>query len=411
MTTGALDTRDFDDLTSPAAFDDPYTFFGTLRDEEPVHWNGLAHLWIVTGHAEASRIFRDPAGFSSDSPYPADPSTAYPPIDEADWEVALWFRETYRPFIFRDPPDHLHMRQAIHRWFTPRAVERWRVELRKLVLELIEEPRETGVMEVKQDVALPLPLKTISWMMGIPEADAPRLSETVASFIDESASPHRFRVMAESWQELMDYFTPLLESRAKEPTDDLITILADAERQGIYDRMACLATLTNLMQAGHETTLSLITSGLLSFIRNPGQWDLLRTDPEGLASAATEECLRYEPPLKLLTRWVTNDVELGGKLVGAGQMVIVVPPAANRDPEVFADPNRFDITRSPNPHIAFGAGIHHCLGAALARVEAQEAFKALAETFPRLYLQNEEIEWMKSHGVRQLRSLPVTCGR
>jgi cytochrome P450 len=402
--TAAFETED---ITAPEVIRDPYAYFGRLRDTDPVHWNPLVKSWVVTSHAEVVWLIRHHEQFSSESPFVMEPDEMFPPVDEADWELARHYSQTYRPFIFYDRPEHLYMRQAVHQWFTPKAVERWRAELRASVHELIDNRLPDGEMELKEDLAAPLPLKTISWMLGVPYADAPRLRDVVSVF-ETDFTPRRFRAIDAAWGELQAYFEPLLEARAKNPAEDLISMLADAERRGVFTRDSCLASISLLMQAGHETTLSLITSGLLSFIRNPAQWDLLRSDPASVCVPATEECLRYEPSVKLLVRRCAQDVELAGKQIQAGDMVNWVPSAANRDPRVFPDPDTFDITRSPNPHVAFGGGIHHCLGAALARVEGQEALRVLAETFPRLELRNDDVECIPSAGIRQVTSLPVS---
>jgi cytochrome P450 len=265
-------------------------------------------------------------------------------------------------------------------------------------------------MEVKEDLATPLPLLTICWMLGVPHDDAPRLHELAEAGLDalRRFAPQRLRETYDANVELWDYFTPLIEARAKEPREDLISMLADGERRGAFTREQGLASIMHLLDAGHSTTLGLIAKGTLAFIRNPEQWDLFRRDPEGLAPSATEECLRYDPPLKMMpVRIAAQDVELGGKLIRASDDVAYVIASANRDPRVFADPDTFDITRSPNPHVAFGGGIHHCIGAALARIEGQEAFKALARSFSRLRLQRE-VEYVPNTIHHMLTALHVS---
>jgi cytochrome P450 len=246
-------------------------------------------------------------------------------------------------------------------------------------------------MEVIRDLATPLPLLTICWMLGVPTEDAAHLHSLAVEAIDEAGNgPRRFRTVYAASLELQEYFTPLVEARSREPRDDLISMLADGERRGAFTRGQCLGSIAHLLEAGHSTTLGLISKGTLAFIRSPTQWDLLRSDPDGLAASATEECLRFDPPLKLLNdRTATRDVELGGQVIRSGENVTWVMASANRDPRVFALPDELDITREPNPHLAFGAGIHHCLGAALARIEGQEAFKALARSFRRLHLEGD----------------------
>jgi cytochrome P450 len=287
------------------------------------------------------------------------------------------------------------MRQTVHRWFTPRAIEKWRAQLGQRAQELVDAGRAVGTMEVKRDLAAPLPLLTICWMLGVPSGDAPLLMELAAAVYpggtdNAGYGGRRLRVGHDAIMKLREYFTPLIEARARAPREDLISMMADGERRGVYSREDCLASIMILMDAGHTTTLGLISKGTLALIRHPEQWDLFRADPDALAASATEECLRYDPPLKMvILRLATEEHERRGKVIRAGDSVSYVIASANRDPRVFSDPDAFDITRSPNPHVAFGGGIHHCIGSALARVEGQEAFKALARRFRRLRLERE----------------------
>lgn len=395
-----------EDLSAREVIADPYGYFGWLRENDPVHWNPLFKTWIVTRHSDVAWVVRNHELFSS-ARRSRDPSETYPPVDEADWELGERMKP-YRPFTIHDRPEHLAMRQTIHRWFTPKAIEKWRGQLAARAQELIDARRADGTMEVKEDLATPLPLLTICWMLGVPREDAAHLHELTRAPRDAGFASNRIRVTYEAFVELWEYFTPLIETRAKQPREDLISMLADGERRGVFTREECLASITHVLEAGHETTLTLISNGTLAFIRNPEQWDLFRGDPEGLAASATEECLRYDPPLPMLfPRVATQNVELGGKLIRSGDAVAYAVASANRDPRVFADPDTFDITRSPNPHLAFGGGIHHCIGAALARVEGQEAFKALARTFTRLRLERE-VEYIPVLGLHTVSELPVS---
>lgn len=400
----ALETED---LTSPDVISDPYTYFGGLREEDPVHWNPLLGEWIVTRHADVVWLIRQHELFSSaDSTF--DPSSVFPPIDESDWGLANHVAATFKPFTVFDRPEHLAMRQTIHRWFTPRAVEKWRGELKSISRAIIRERLELGSMEAKTDFAMRLPLTTISWMLNIPADDASHMRDLAEGATSSGFEPHRHRSIARSWQDLQDYFGPLIEAREKEPGEDLISMLAEGKKEGIFTHDQCVASISHLMIAGHVTTMSLICSGLLAFIRHPDQWRLLQRDPRGFCASATEECLRYEPPIKGTVRVASKDVQLGNKLIQAGDRVFWVIASANRDPRVFSEPDALDITRSPNPHVAFGGGIHHCIGAALARVEVQEAFVALAELLPQPYLDDEQIEYVPTLIEREIRSLNVS---
>jgi cytochrome P450 len=395
-------------LTAPAVNADPYGYFGHLRETDPVHWNPLFKEWIVTRHSDVVWLIRQHELFSSAMPVMEAAPELYPPVDEADWKSVEELRETFRPLLHHDRPEHLAMRQVVHRWFTPKAVERWRAEMRATLRELIDARRSDGHMELKADLAIWPPLLTISWMLDVPRPDAALLRDLSATFLNPGFESDRMRRMIPAWEQLKEYFLPLIEERrSANPDEDLIAMLADGEQRGVFTRDQCLANVVLLLIAGHATTINLICNGVLTFMRNPSQWELLQSDPQGLAKSATEECLRYEPSVKGFFRLSTEDVELGEKLIRAGDRTFWVVASANRDPRVFPDPDTFDITRSPNPHIAFGGGIHHCLGAALARVEGQEAFSALAEMLPRLHLEEDVVEYLPSIGDRELSALHV----
>lgn len=406
VATNAFET---DDLMTPEVNADPWGYFGRLREHDPVHWNPLFKTWIITRYRDVKAVLRRHEQYSSKIPIPPDLAGEYPPIDQQDWPLAEDLAG-YRAFIFHDRPEHLAMRRAIHRWFTPRAVEKWRGSIAARAQALIDAHREAGTMEVKRDLATPLPLVTICWMLGVPSEDAKLLYELAARVYpggtdNQEYGSRRLRVGHDAITQLRDYFTPLIEERARNPREDLVSMIAEGEITGAFTREDALASIMILMDAGHTTTLNLISKGALAFIRHPEEWDLLRRDPDNLAPSALEEVLRYDPPLKMvILRFTTRDVELGGKVIRAGESVSYVIASANRDPEMFRDPDTFTITRSPNPHVAFGGGIHHCLGAALARVSGQETFKVLARNFPRLHL-GCDVEWMihpVHHMVREL---------
>jgi len=410
-------TFQIEDLTATEVVADPHQYFRHLRETDPVHWNPFLKGWLVTCYEDVTWVVRNHELFSSEK-QPTDPRDAYPPFDEADFELAEAVDVELRGFVVypgptgligTDRPAHLAMRQAVHRWFTPTAVEKWRERLREEVKRLVDDHRADKRLEVKAEFATPLPLATICWMMGIPEADAARMRDLVATLGYPGYAPDRLRTTVPALRELEEYFLALLEVRAKNPCEDLISMLVDGERRGVFTKSECVANAILLIAAGHDTTLGLICNGVLTFIRNPEQWDLLRSDPAGLCASGTEECLRFEPPMGgALYRVCTQEIELGGKLIPAGDRVYLLTTSANRDPRIFSDPDRFDITRSPNPHITFGGGIHHCLGAALARVEGQEAFRGLAENVERFQLDVDVVEYVPDILSRQLVSLPVS---
>jgi pimeloyl-[acyl-carrier protein] synthase len=213
--------------------------------------------------------------------------------------------------------------------------------------------------------------------------------------------------LTEGMQGMIEYVSPLVDERIVNPGDDFISVLARGEKQGIFSRHQVLVNTSLLLLAGHETTINLLCNGTLAFLRHPDQWALFKQNPAALAKQATEECLRYDAPVKSIQRLASQDVEMRDKVLRKNDRIRWFISSANRDPEVFGNPETFDITRDPNPHVAFGSGVHHCLGATLARLEGQEVFKALAERFPSLQSETEELEYQPSITFRSLKSLPV----
>jgi cytochrome P450 len=249
----------------------------------------------------------------------------------------------------------------------------------------------------------------IAQMMGVPEQDRGYVRQLAEKLLYIGRGEYdRMKPLTEGMQGMVDYVSPLVEERMVNPGDDFISVLASGEKQGVFTRHEVLVNTSLLLLAGHETTINLLCNGTLAFMRHPDQWNLLKRDPAGLAKTATEECLRYDSPVISIQRIAAEDVEMRGKTLNKKDRIRWFISSANRDPEKFADPEKFDITRWPNQHVAFGSGVHHCLGATLARVEGQEVFKALAERFPGMRLENEPLEYQPSITFRSLKSLPVS---
>ena len=218
---------------------------------------------------------------------------------------------------------------------------------------------------------------------------------------------YRLRPLTEGIQGMIDYVSPLVDRRISEPTNDFLSVLARGETEGVFNRHQVLVNAALLLFAGHETTMNLICNGLLAFLRHPDQWARLVGDPARYIRLATEECLRYDPPVKSTQRIAARDVELGGETIRKGDRIRWIIAAANRDPLAFDAPDTFDITRQPNLHVSFGGGIHYCLGATLARIEGQEVFRALAQRLPGMVLDADTIEYQPSIQFRSVKSLPV----
>jgi cytochrome P450 len=400
---------ELDDMFAPAAIADPYGYYARLREQDPVHWNERYQLWVVTRHDDIVWMIRHHELFSS-AVIRNDPRPPYPPVDPADLGLVGFVRQFRADqLVEHDRPDHLAMRQVMHGYFTPRAMESWRPFVRRAVMELLDDAEARGRMDVLADLAAPLPVRVITQMMGVPPEDREHLRELADKLLHiNRGEPDRLRPLTEGMRGMLEYVEPLVDSRLARPGADFISVLAQGEKAGVLSRHQVLVNTALLLFAGHETTMNLICNGTLALIRHPDQWARLRANPAAAAPSATEECLRYDPPVKSTQRIASEDVELRGKRLRRHDRIRWAIASANRDPAVFPEPDRFDIARHPNPHVAFGAGIHFCLGVTLARLEGQEVFRALAERFSTLHLESDRLEYQPSIQFRSLKALPVS---
>jgi cytochrome P450 len=398
-----------DDMFSPEAILDPYTYYGKLRDEDPVHWNELYELWIITRHDDLVWLTRNHERFSS-ATFLNDPRPAYPAVFESDEEIYRVACEYQgQMFIQYDRPDHLEMRKVVHRYFTPKSMEEWRPLVKSATNQLLDEAENREEVDLMRDLAVPLPLLVIAEMMGVPEEDRPYIRSLAEKLLyTNRGEPDRYRTLMEGVRGMFDYVGPLLDKRKVNPGDDFISVLAGGEKDGVFSREQSLSNTALLLIAGHETTINLICNGTKSLIDNRDQWDEFRGDTEGMMVRTTEECLRYDSPVKTLPRIANEDIEFRGKHIKKDDRVRWVIPSANRDPNKFENADSMDITRWPNPHVAFGAGVHHCLGATIARVEGQEVFRALADRFPNLEIKPHQSEYQPTMALRSMKELPVS---
>jgi cytochrome P450 len=310
---------------------------------------------------------------------------------------------TSRWMIFSDPPRHSHLRALVMRAFTPRAVAALEPRVRELSRGLLDRAARGGEMDLVADYAVPLPLMVIAEMLGAPVADRSRFRRWTDALVALSHAvaqdEHAARAMADFvavHDEMAAYLPALLDERRRAPRDDLLTRLVEVEMDG--ERLTeeeILGFFELLLLAGHETTANLISNAVLALLEHPDQLARLRAAPE-LIPRAVEEVLRYRSPVQAVFRVAKQDVELGGHTIAAGEQALAWIGAANRDPAHFAEPRRFDVTRDPNPHVAFGHGIHFCLGAALARIEGRVALTHLLERLSNVEL--AEGEWEPREG-------------
>ena len=380
-----------------------------MRDEDPVHWNEKYEVWDITRHDDLVWVTRRHELFSS-AVFKNDPKPPYPEIYESDNSLYEFAKEYQGDqFIQHDRPAHFDMRKIVHGYFTPKAMELWRPLVQSAIKELLDEAESKGSIEVMRDFATPLPVLVIAQMMGVPHEDRPAIRAIAEKLLNLfRGEPDRMRYVVDGMKAMVEYVSPLVEERIDNPGDDFISVLASGEKAGAFSRHQVLVNCSLLLLAGHETTINLLCNGTKAFLENREQWDLFKEDPAGMTVRATEECLRFDPPVKSITRIASEDVEMRDKVLKTDDRIRWFISSANRDPNMFDDPDRFDIMRHPNRHVAFGSGIHHCLGAALARLEGQEAFKALAERFPDMTLAPVEYEYQPSIAFRSLKQLPVT---
>ncbi len=384
----------FDDaITSEAYAQNPYPVYHQLRAEAPVYWSDIWGCWILTRYDDIALTLRDHARFSS-----LGRLTATMELPEPLWgQIEPLVTHYSQGLVNVDPPEHTRMRQLVHQAFKPRTIERLRTSVETLVEQLIDNVQPRGEMELIRDFSYPLPVTVIAAFMGLPATDHEQLKAWSGQIVEFMATPKPDpEVLLRSQAALLElqaYFRTMFAWRRNDPQDDLLSDLVQVEMEG--ERLTedeLVSTCVTILIGGHETTTYLIASGILALLENPPQTAVLRANPD-LAASAVEEFLRYEGPFQRNRRIATEDVEIGGQLIRKGDLVMQMLGAANRDPAYFEEPDRLDITRQPNRHMAFGYGPHFCLGAALARLEAPIAVNALLRRLPNLTLATDSVEW------------------
>jgi cytochrome P450 len=405
------------DIAEPVVFNpfdptwraDPYPFYRRLRAEAPVGQIPGIGIWYFTRYADCEAILRD-ARWSSDERN----STIYQQVMASRAEAVPPPLERLRPFLFLDPPDHTRLRGLVSTAFTPRVIERLRPRIDQLVDELLGDAAARGRLDVVADLAYPLPVVIISELLGVPPEDQSRFrgwSKVMAAALDPEllVPPEVLERRATVVTEFSGYFQGLIAERRRRPSDDLLSALVAVEDEG--DRLSedeLLATLILLLVAGHETTVNLIGNGVLALLRHPEQLARLRSDPT-LIKNTVEEVLRWDPAVQLDGRTALSDIVVGDVTVPAGDEAIVLIAAANRDEAHIADGERFDITRPDIRHLSFALGPHYCLGAPLARAEAQAAIAGVVQAFPgiRLPADSSGLRYRETLVLRGLEALPV----
>ncbi len=388
----------------------PYPLLHQLREREPVYWSDSVGGWLLTRYDDIVVTMKDAAHFSNENRL--GQAVAYlPPERRAKYKP---FEDHYKTkgLLHSDPPDHTRMRSLITKEFTPKVVEDIKPRIRKAVNDLLDTGSAQGQMDLVPDLAAALPVNIFGEILGVPTEDRHLFktwTDGILGFQGSNKPSEADLTLAQQCLiDLRAYLMEMVIERRRQPRVDLMSKLVAVEASGQrLTEAELLNTGVTLFTAGHETTVAFISNSIYTLLSHPEQLNLLRQNHDLLGSAL-EECLRFESPVSRQTRLMKADVEMDGKLIRKGEIVIQMLNAANRDPKYFPQPDNFDIRREPNRHMAFGQGIHFCAGATLARAEATIAVETVLKRFPNLELLEQTPQWVtEKRNSRVLRSLRV----
>ena len=381
---------------------DPYPIYAVLRERDPVHRSRLMNAWLFSRHGDIDMILRDHQRFGND-PRKGTLNRRQQKSLPADEDFTM---------LFLDPPDHKRLRALVNKAFTPKAVNALEPHIRSLLQGLLDDIDDPAGFDLMQAIAQPLPVIVIAEMLGVPPEDRARFkvwSDQRARVLEPMIDAREREVAEAANRSLNDYFMPIIKERRQAPKDDIVSALAQAEEEG--DRLTereMLNMLRLLLIAGNETTTNLIGNGVLALLRHPDQLQRLRDDPS-LIPSAVDELLRFDSPVQTDFRRVLEDCEVNGFPLKQRENIVVLLGAANRDPDVFDRPDELDVGRGDRSHLSFGRGIHHCLGAPLARLEGRIVLEMLLERFSQISLHDERPRFRNSIVLRGLESLPLRC--
>ena len=401
----------FTDLLSQETKRDPVAFSARLREQGPlIHLTSpfsMGESWIVTTYDDTIAVLKDPR-FIKDTHKVSKPWERQDAAGE-NATVIDRFLTWRRDMLTVDPPDHTRLRGLVSKAFTPRMIEQLRPRIQQIADELLEAVQAQGRMDLIVDFAFPLPITVISEMLGIPAKDRQQFRVWSQTIVNVPMEPQMEDKLA-ALEMFVQYIKTLLADKSAHPGSDLTSGLVQAEERGdSLNEAELISTIFLLIVAGHETTVNLIGNGMLALLEHPEQMRLLRADPSLLPSAI-EELLRYTAPVSLSSpRWASEDIPMHGKVIRKGEMVFASLIGADTDQQQFPDPEVLDILRQENQHVAFGKGIHYCLGAPLARLEGQIAIGTLLHRLPNLrQAEGAQLTWTQNPILRGLTSLPVT---
>lgn len=390
----------------PVFVANPYPAYAELRDRGRIHYNEATNQWIVPHHADVDALLRD-RRFGRTYLHFASHAEMGRPEDHT--EAAAFWKLIRDGILDMEPPDHTRVRRLVAKAFSPKMVQSLRARIQAMTDRLADRLAEEREADLIATVAEPLPVNVIAELLGIPEEDRHHLrpwSADICRMYELDPTDDDARVASRAAIEFSSYLRDLIRERRASPTPDLIGELVQAVDQG--DRLTedeMIGTCVLVLNAGHEATVNVTGNGWWALFRNPDELERLRQDPSWVKTAI-EELMRFDTPLQMFERWVLEDVELFGSKVPKGQELALLFGSANRDPAVFDRPDELDVGRHPNPHMSFGAGIHFCIGAPLARVELEASFGTILRRFPRMVLV-EEPEWKPGYIIRGLKELRV----
>jgi pimeloyl-[acyl-carrier protein] synthase len=391
-------------LLNPDVLADPFVLYRALREHSPVHWDRYMHAWVVTSYPEVSTVLKS---------YRADRTPTLEHLDRLGLSPMKPFAKIMQQqMLFMDGAMHARLHSICSAAFTPRKVEEMRAVVESVTDELIDKVIGSGQMDVIADFAGPLPAIITAKLMGVPVEDHERLGAWAADLAEVLGNfqhhPDRVAEILQSLEDLKSYVAERMEEQRGRPTSGLLDALMTAEVEGhrLSDEEVVANTIITLI-GGHETTTNLIGSGFLRLLREPDSLERLRSHPE-IVGSAVEELLRLESPIQYTVRIAPTDTALGGKTLQKGSRVVAVLAAANRDPKRFPDPDRLDLVRPDNRHLAFGWGAHFCFGAPLARMEGQIAFTRLLGRLSNPALIDKTWNWRGNAGLRGLTRLNVS---
>ena len=393
-------------LLDPEILANPYPLFHRLRSEDPVHWDPFLHAWVVTRYTDVVTVLYH---------YSAERTPTPQQLSQIGLDsLGPIAQVMVKQMLFLDAPAHTRIRKLASHAFTPQRVEVLRTHIREITNSLLDKIEQQGHMDVIADLAEPLPCIVTAEMLGVPVEDYQQLKAWSQDFAEMLGNfqhnPDRAARVLKSTLAMTDYFRAAIREQRRNPREGLVNSLMNAEVDGDrFSEEEVIANCIVTMVGGQETTTNLIGNGVLTLLRNRDQLEKLRSDT-ALIPSAVEEMLRYESPSQHTARLAPEDTTLGGKRIAKRQAVIAVMAAGNRDPERFPNPDRFDITRTDNRHLAFGWAAHFCFGAALARIEGQTAFEMMLRRLPNWTLDPEPLVWRNNLGLRGLTRLPISFG-